>query len=209
MRRISAIVLSLFMILKKINLLLYPIIILIFLIPTVSAPDDFTVEVIIYETEREVIFQENQESQRIYMDGVVNYDGISAFGDTIELSSSLNLGESNISPEEVTFHTTGSEEFTVELIIHNNYETGTTGTLEVQAMWQQGGTTGSIVAYAYINIINQSNTTNSDNGGNNSNNSKPPQKDGNPLGIRGILIISIIIIIISIIVVVIYKKISK
>ncbi len=209
MRRISAIVLSLFMILKKINLLLFPIIILIFLIPTVSAPDDFTVEVIIYETEREVIFQENQESQTIHMDGVVNYDGISAFGDTIELSSSLNLGESNISPEEMTFHTTGSEEFTVELIIPNNYENGTTGTLEVQAMWQQGGTTGSTTAYAYINIINQSNTTNSDNGGYNPNNSKPPQKDGNPLGIIGILIISIIIIIIAIIVVVIYKKISK
>ncbi len=209
MRRISAIVLSLFMILKKINLLLFPIIILIFLIPTVSAPDVFTVEVIIYEAEREVIFQENQESQTIHVDGIVNYDGVSALGDTIELSSSFNLGESNISPEEVTFHTTGSEEFTVELIIPNNYENGTTGTLEVQAMWQQGGTTTSTATYAYIIIINQSNTTNSDNGGYNSNNSKTPQKDGNPLGIRGILIISIIIIIIAIIVVVIYKKISK
>jgi hypothetical protein len=87
---------------------------------TISALCDFTVD--IYEIGREVIYSENQTSQTIYMNGAVNYTGTSVYPDIIELSSSFDLGESKISPEEVTFQTTGSEEFTVELIIPNNYE---------------------------------------------------------------------------------------
>ena len=191
------------MIIKRVSLLLILIIINLLTLPTVSAPGDFTVD--LYENERAVIFSEDQESQTIYMDGVVNYTGISVTPDTISLTSSCDLGESNISPEYMTFHTTGSEEFTVELIISNSYENGTTELLQVDGTTQEGGVTTIYSVFANIVIINHSYMNE---GNYNLNNTENNQQNGTPSGINSILTISIVIIIVTIIGVFIYKKIS-
>lgn len=190
------------MILKRVSVLLFAFIVFLFINPIVSATGDFTVD--IYEIEREVIFSENQASQTIYMDGAVNYSGVSAYGDNIELLCSSDLGESSVTPTQVTFHQTGSQEFTVAIVIPNAYENGTTGGLEVRGTLRQGGITKTTIDYANIVIINHSHT---DNDNNNLNNSENNRSDGSLTTIGGILMISIIII--AIIVAVIKKKILK
>jgi hypothetical protein len=192
------------MIVNRVSLLLFPMIILLFITPMVSAIGEFTVD--IYETEREIIFHGNQGSQTIYMDGIVNYTGVSASGDTIELSSYFDLGESKVSPEEVTFQSTGSEEFTVELIIPNNYENGTIGNLVVTGILQKGSSTIQTSDNAFITLINQSDTNNDNNG---FDNSGGHEKDSNFTENNGILMISVITIIVIIIIFIFYKKKQK
>jgi len=190
------------MIISRVSALLFLIPILLFISPSTSAIGDVTVD--IYETEREVHFSDNQTSQTIYMDGIVNYTGFSASGDTIELSTSFNLGESSVYPEQIIFQTTGSEEFTVELIIPNIYENETIGSLLVSAMYHGVASSGSYIPdEARITIINHTDISNDNN---NFNNSENHQQDDFPTGITGIFMISIIIIIITIIVIVFYKK---
>lgn len=191
------------MIIKRVSLILFPIFILMFIIPKVSGAGLFTVE--IYEYGREVTFSENQTVQTIYMDGIINYTGSSAIGDTIELSTNFDLGESSITPENVVFHISGSEEFIIELIIPNIYENGTNGTLQVRGDSLQGISSITSDDYAGIIIINHSNINN----GNNLNNSDNHQQDDPPTEITHIFMISIIIIIITIIIIVFYKKKSK
>jgi hypothetical protein len=155
----------------------------------------------LYEHEKEIIFSENQTSQTIYLDGVVNYTGISPLGDTIDMFSNFELGETSISPEYMTFYQTGSEEFTVELVTSNIYKNETKGLLDAGGSHQQGGVISTYGVMIEITIINYS--SNSDH--NLSNLEKPPKDDNLPIG--SIFVISIIIIIILI--VVIYKKILK
>jgi hypothetical protein len=192
------------MIIKRVSLLIYPIITLLFIIPNVSGAGLFTIE--IYEYGREVIFSENQTTQTIYMDGIINYTGSSAIGDTIEMSTNFDLGESSITPENVVFHISGSEEFIVELTIPNIYKNGTNGTLHVRGDSLQGTSSITSDDYAGIIIINHSDINNGDNDLNNLNS---PQKDDSPTGITGFLMISTIIIIIAMIIIVLYKKKSK
>jgi hypothetical protein len=189
------------MIIRRISLLLIPITVFLFMIPTVSAIGDFTVD--IYEIKREVNFSKNQTSQTFYMDGAVNYTGISATPETISLSSSCDLGESSISPEYVTFHTTGSEVFTVELTIPNNYENGTTTILQVDGSTRQGGVVVGHTDNAQIIIINQSYINDSNQ---NHNNTEKNQQNGASSEINSILLISIVIIVVTIIGVFLYKK---
>lgn len=186
------------------NLLFFPIIIFLFISIPVSAIGDFTVE--LYEHNKEVIFLEGQTSQTIYIDGVVNYTGVSISGDTIELSSESDIGESNISPTKVIFHTTGSQEFTAELQVSNIYENGTTGSLTVSGTYQQGGTITIKGTDASILIINSSYMDNDDG---NSNNSKNHQKNEDQLDMGSILIVSTTIVIIAIIIFITYRKILK
>ncbi len=167
----------------------------------VSAPG--TINVDIYEDEKEVVFQENEGSKTIEMEGAVNFTGYSAIPVVVQLSSEFDLGSSTISPVTVTFHTTGSEEFTVTLRIPNEYENGTTGVLAVSGMAQQGGIVTSVTSYANILLLNYS-QQNNDNF--NLNNSFNNQGNGNISRIGGLLMISIIIIVILIVAVVIYKK---
>ncbi len=192
------------MILRRVGSLVILNLILLFYIPLISAPGTFTVD--IYETEREVIFEENQGSQTIDMKGAVNFTGYSATPVVIELTSSCELGTSTISPVTMTFHMTGSEEFTVTIRIPNDYENGTTGDLTVSGMVHQGGLVYTYTDAASILITNNSQLNDGDQ---NINNSENHQNDGTLSGIGGILIISIIIIIIAIIAVVIYKKFEK
>ncbi len=192
------------MFLRRVGSLIILNFILLFIFPLVSAPGTFTVD--IYETEREVIFEENQASQTIDMNGAVNFTGYSVTPVVIELTSTCELGTSTISPVTMTFHMTGSEEFTVTIRIPNDYENGTTGDLMVEGTSHQGGIVTSTASYASIVIINYSHANN---GNLDLNNSENHQNDGNTSGIGGILIISIIIIIIAIIAVVIYKKFEK
>jgi subtilase family serine protease len=175
-----------------------------FIVPNVSGAGLFTIE--IYEYGREVIFSENQTTQTIYMDGTINYTGSSVTGDTIELSTNFDLGESSITPENVVFHISGSEEFIVELIIPNIYENGTNGTLQVRGDSLQGTSSITSDDYAGIIIINHSDI---DNGDNNLNNLKNHKKDDSTIEITDIFMISTIIIIIAIIIIVIYKKKGK
>lgn len=192
------------MILKRVGLLLCPIVILLSMIPTATAPGSCTVD--IYENQKEVIFEEGQESQTISMDGAVDYTGISVTSDTVELSCSFDLGESSIFPEEMKFQTTGSEEFTVVLIIPNSYENGTIGILNVRGVLRSGGSIQLNEDSAGIIIINHSHNINDTN---DLNNSKNLQEDNTLSGIGGVLIVSAIIVVIAVIIIVIYKKISK
>jgi hypothetical protein len=187
------------MVIKRVSLVLIPIIINLLIFPTVSAIGDFTVD--LYEHEKDIIFSENQTSQTIYLDGVVNYTGISPLGDTIDLFSNFELGEISISPEYMIFYQTGSEEFTVELVTPNIYKNETKGLLDVGGSHQQGGVISSYTVTIYITIINYSSNID-----HNQSVLEKPLKDDN-LPISSIFMISIIIVIIMI--VVIYKKISK
>jgi subtilase family serine protease len=189
------------MFLRRVGSLVILNFILLFIFPLVSAPGTFTVD--IYETEREAIFEESQEAQTIDMKGAVNFTGYSAAPVGIELTSSCELGQSTITPVTMTFHTTGSEEFTVTIRIPNDYENGTTTLLTVSGMAHQGGLVYTYTDAASILITNNSRLNDGDQ---NINNSENHQNDGNFSGIGGILIISLIIIIIAIIVFVIYKK---
>ncbi|MFX0208415.1 MAG: hypothetical protein ACFFDT_20700, partial [Candidatus Hodarchaeota archaeon] len=148
------------MIQKRVSLLLILIIIILFLIPRVSAPGSFTVD--IYETEREVTFQEDQQSQTIDMGGAVNFTGQSVAPVFIELSSSCELGASSISPTTMTFHMTGSEEFTVTINIPNDYENGTTGNLNVTGSSQQGSSIIITTTSATILITNYTHPSHDD-----------------------------------------------
>ncbi len=190
---------------KRVSLLLFSFTILIFIIPNVSATGYFTVE--IYEYGREVIFTEDQTTQTIYMEGIVNYTGSSALGDTIELSSTFDLGESSISPENMVFHVSGSEEFNVELIIPNIYENGTNGTLQVKASLQTASSSGGAEDYARIIIINQS-SIDDDNNENDFDDSDNQGNNGNFLQNSPIIMMTLAIVII-IAIIVIYKKLSK
>jgi len=190
------------MIFRKVSLLLISIIFNLLIFPTVSAPGSFTVD--IYEIEREVIFQENEKSKTIEIDGAINYTGVSASGDTIKLFSESDLGESFVSPVQVTFQTTGSEEFTVSLLIDNIYENGTEGFLRVSGVLQTGGLNIETDDFANIKIINYSQIIDDDNY---LNNSESNQQNDSSLGSSNILIISIIIIIA--IIIIIYKKLLK
>jgi hypothetical protein len=153
----------------------------------------------------EVIISDDETYQTIYLDGRVDYTGYSISGDTISLSSTSDHGKTSISPVEITFYSTGIEEFIVELIIQNNYENGTIVNLIVSGTMQQGATTSTGSVGAQIVLGNHSSIDN----GNNLNNSDNYQQDDPPTGIVGIFMISIIIIIIAIIIIVIYKKKSK
>lgn len=192
------------MILRRVSLQLISIIFNLLIFSTVSAPGSFTVD--IYEIEREVIFQENEKSKTIEMDGVINYSGASASGDTIQLFSQSDMGDTFISPVQVTFQTTGSEEFTVTLIIDNNYENGTEGFLRVSGVLQTGGLNVETDDYANIKIINLSQIIDNDN---HLNNSEGNQKNDSALEISSILIISVAIIIIIFIIFIKHKKLLK
>jgi subtilase family serine protease len=191
------------MIRKGVCLLLCSVSILLLIIPKVSAPGTHNVD--IYENEREVIFEEGEGLQTIEMKGAVNFTGICASPYIVELSSSFELGSSTISPVTMTFHTTGSEEFTVTLRISNEHENGTTGVLEVQGAGQQGGTILVTADYADIIIINHSQAINDSY---NPDNSEGNQGESTPSGIGGILIVSSIIII-AVVGFMIYKKTKK
>ena len=182
----------------RVSVISFLMVIVLNVYPSVSAVGDFTVD--LYENVGEVTFSEGQQSQIIYFKGAVNYTGYSVSGDTISLSSSSDLGETSISPEEVIFHTTGTEDFTVVLTIPNIYENGTSGTLTVNGLYHQGGTSIGYGETIIVQIINQSyidndNLNGSDNG---------TQYD-NPLRFESILLISTIFII-AIVILIIFKK---
>lgn len=185
---------------KMVSMLLI-FIMLLNISPTVLAPG--TINVDIYEDEKEVVFKENEASKTIEMEGAVNFTGYSVIPVVVQLSSEFDLGSSTISPVTVTFHTTGSEEFTVTLMIPNEYENGTIGVLAVSGMAQQGGIVTSVTSYANIVLLNYSQPNN---GNQNLNNSEDHKGDDNSSGIGGVLMISIILIVIAIVAVFIYKK---
>jgi hypothetical protein len=187
------------MILKKLIPLVFSFCIIILNIPTTSAVGDYTIEISMNDDK--IIFQENQESQTVIIDGFVNYTGASVMGDTVKLSCDFELGESSVSPEEVTFYTTGSEEFTLELIIPNIYENGTRGDLMVVGEFDGEGGPNSITVITFLTIINYTSE-------NHVNLTEPEnnKKGGNFPVFDNIWMISIIIIIITIIAVIIYKK---
>jgi len=185
----------------KIVSMLLIFIMLLNISPIVSAPG--TINVDIYEDEKEVVFKGNEESKTIEMEGAVNFTGYSAIPVVVQLSSEFDLGSSTISPVTMTFHTTGSEEFTVTLMIPNEYENGTTGVLAVSGLAQQGGIVTSVTSYANILLLNYSQ---SGNGNQNLNNSEDHQNGSNFSGIGGLLMISIIVIVIVVVAVIIYKK---
>lgn len=190
------------MIIKRVSPLLFFIVILLIMSPFASAIGDYEIELY---SPAEIIFSDDQTYQTIYFNGSVNYDGYSISGDTISLSSSSNIGETSVSPEEFTFHSPGIEEFTFEIIIQNNYENGTTVNFKVTGTSQQGGTTVTNSVGGQIVLGNRTSTDN----GNGLNNSENQKQDNSTRGIFDIFMISIIIIIIAIILAVIYKKKSK
>ena len=187
------------MMIKWVSLLLFLISIFLFMTPIASALGDYTIS--LDETFTEDDHSENQTSLTIYMYGAVEYTGYSISGDTIFLSSSSDIGKAFVSPQEVTFYSSGGEEFIVELTIQNDYENGTTVNLSVSGIYQQGGTTVVKSAQAQIHLSNHSYPGNNDN----SINSENHQKDGALLGFNNILMISLILIITAV-AIIIYKK---
>lgn len=184
---------------KFISLLILINMIILFFNPNVSAVGEFTID--IYDQEKQVIFSDNQTSQTISMDGVVNYNGVSSSGDTIHLSSTSDFGEPNISPDVVTFYETGSQEFTVELTIQNIYTNGRTGNLKVEGSLNKGLVIITSSDEASIAIYNYSNLSND-----NLNNTTNHQTNNMSPGIEYLLLLSIIIIVIMITIVIIKKR---
>lgn len=188
------------MIIKWVSLLIFPITIILFITPVVTAIGDFTIGInrAIDEEENTA----NQTSLTIYYYGTVNYTGYSISGDTIYLSSSSDLGESSVSPTEVTFHSTGTEEFTVEFTIQNNYENGTTVNISVSGIFQQGGTTVVKSAQAQIHLSNHSYPDNGDNLDSlNSHQNNEASSELSPF-----LMISLIIIVVGIAITIYYRR---
>jgi hypothetical protein len=187
------------MLISRVSAILFLIVFLLIQFPSVLALGDYEIELYM---PAEVIISDDETYLTFYLDGKVDYTGYSVSGDTIFLSSSSDIGETSISPEEVIFHSPGIEEFTLEIIIQNNYENGTTVKFMVTGTSQQGATTITNSVGGQIVLGNHSSNDN----GNNLNNSDNYQQDNPPTGIAHIFMISITIIIITIIIIVIYKK---
>jgi hypothetical protein len=190
------------MIIKPVIILISLFSILSFAFPLASAIGDFSIS--IDEAYTEDGLSENQTSLTIFLYGMVDYTGYSISGDTIFLSSFSDIGETYISPQEVTFHSTGIEEFTVEFTIQNDYENGTIVNISVSGIYQQGGTTVAKSADAQIHLRNHSYPDDGDD----PDSSKIHEKDEALIGSSAFLIISSSLIITTI-TIIIYKKIHR
>lgn len=186
---------------KMASMFLFNIIIILFIIPNVMGIGEFTVD--IYETKKIVTFTGNETITIIYFEGAVNYTGYNPSGDTIELSSSSDVGESGVSPEEIVFYSTASEEFNVELTISNTHRHGKKGDLDVEGSLE----TISILLIASDNveIIIFNNSLSEDDDLNNDNSLNINDEDlvNNMIGP---IIISIVIVLIMVFTYVKYKK---
>jgi hypothetical protein len=189
--------------LKWVSVLIFLIIINL-LITTVSGVGEHTVD--IYETKRTIVFRENQTTKTIYMNGAVNYSGYSSSGDTIHLNASSKVGESSVTPTEVTFYSDGSQEFTLELTINNVHRNGKKGSLVIEGYRQTFNVVYVDTDEAEITIYNYTSPEDDDH-----NPDKTSNSNANGLfsGILGPLIIVIILLISAIYVILKFRYVKQ
>ena len=180
-------------------LLLFNLIISLFLTPNVLGIGEFTVD--LYEPQKTVTFINNETEITIHMEGIVNYSGYNPSGDTIELSSNSDVGESGVSPEEIVFYSTGSQEFDAHLTISNVHRQGKKGYLDIEGSLQ---TVGAIIIASDNAEIIIFNTISGD--GNQNDNSSNKKHEDLVYNLISPLIITIAVVLVLVIAFINYKK---